>query len=168
MSSHAATVSLGRTGSASGDLKTADVVGHLYIGGAGMWRFHVLRDDDERSVALPSGGFGFLWQEVAAGLALSMHDQQGFEHVATGMAAAGIADPVADARRLDGAAGSELARLVGEMNVAAALTVFGGPVPEEVNDLSAVPGWSVQVAAPVFERLHSRWGTSDTSQGGPQ
>ena len=65
MSSHAATVSLGKTGSASGDLKVVHVVGHLYVGGAGAWHFHRLSEDDhERSLNLSSLGYSNLWREV--------------------------------------------------------------------------------------------------------
>lgn len=160
MSSHVATVSLGRTGSASGDLKTADAVGHLYIGGAGAWHFHRLSDDDnERSLTLPSSGFDGLWQEVAAGFAVLMADQPGLERVADGLVELGVD---AATGRVAREAVPALAALVSDVNVAAALTVFDGSVPPEVAVLDAVPGWSVQVAAPVFERVYSRWGTSDT------
>lgn len=174
MSVHVATISLGRTGSAGGDLKIAEVIGHLYVGGAGMWRFHRLTDDtatgapssddpgEDARVMLPSAGFDQLWPEVAACFAVLMQDEPGLEQVAASLPELGISSTT---DRLGPEQVAPLAALVAELNVAAALTVFGGQVPPEVEDLSAVPGWSVQVAAPVFERLRSRWGVTDTRTG---
>lgn len=174
MSVHVATISLGRTGTAGGDLKVAEVIGHLYVGGSGMWRFQRLTDDTGRGapssddpgedgrVMLPSSGFDRLWPEAAACFAVLMQDESGMEQVPALLTELGISSTT---DRLVPEHVTALAALVAEVNVAAALTVFGGQVPPEVEDLSAVPGWSVQVAAPVFERLRSRWGVTDTRTG---
>lgn len=140
MSSHSVTVSLGRTGSANGSLKTAEVVGHLYVGGSGSWRFHRLSADEVGGgpmLVLPSRGFQVLWQEVAAGFAVLMRDHPGLERVAEGLAALGVP---ADLKQLEPAQVSAVAALVGEVDVAAALTAFGGDAPQVLGDLSDVPG----------------------------
>lgn len=162
MSAHVATVSMGRTGSASGKLKSAHAVGHLYVGGAGTWHFHRLAGKDAgRSLTLPSAGFDELWSEVAAAFAVLLHPEPGLASVAAGLRALKMRS---DIEHLDSAQVRDVARLAADLDVAAAVTVFGGAVPEVLGDLSAVPGWSVQVAGPVFERLHSRWGTADTRE----
>ena len=167
MSSHAATVSLGKTGSAGGDLKVAHVVGHLYVGGAGAWHFHRLTaDEQERSVNFESRGYGSLWKEVAAAFAVLMRDDPGLGQLGTQVRGLGVPD--GEVVRLDASLVPALARLVGDVNVAAALTVFDGQLPPEISQLDDVPGWSVQVAAPIFKRVHSRWGTSDTRRSGVQ
>ena len=93
-----------------------------------------------------------------------MSDAPGLQYLASQVRDLGVADD--EMVRLDPTLVPELARMVGEVDVAAALTVFGGPLPPEVAHLEDVPGWSVQVAAPAFERVHSRWGTSDTRDHG--
>lgn len=160
MSSHAASVSLGRTASADGHVKVVDVVGHLYIGGTGAWHFRNLSNDEaDRRVTLRSAGPAALWQEVAAAFAVLQHHQAGLDDVADGVRAMGVGSK---AQQIEGDQVAGLAGLVADVPVAAALAFFSGQVPQEVFDLERLPGWSVHVAGPAFERSHSRWGTTDT------
>lgn len=75
MSEIAMTVVAGRSNRNSGDLRSADVLGCLYVGGGGMWRFTLIHQDvhahvENQVVMLDSQQN--LMAEMRAGIALAL------------------------------------------------------------------------------------------------
>jgi hypothetical protein len=131
----------------SGNPRYADVVAHLYVGGAGVWQFHRLGAQEAPSpkvVRLTS--HRRVASELAAGFAL-----------VTG--AEGSAELVADRGDgdldLDEATVRALANLVAGLDVGATVTQVD-PDDDELEELKSLP-WSVAVATVTADARKTQW-----------
>ncbi|GII25709.1 hypothetical protein [Planosporangium mesophilum] len=148
MSELAMAVVLGPAHRNNGSPRYAHVVGHLYVGGSGLWQFDNLdRDPSRRVPPVRIRSNGDLADEVAAGFALA-----GDLDTARDLAAELLGEDWADR---DVEAAPPVLRELGE-------ATHGMPASCVVTDLGAgcelesftVFGWSVIMAAP-FPRVES-------------
>lgn len=136
----------------SGNPRYADVVAHLYVGGAGVWQFHrlgaqeapspkVVRLTSHRKVAT----------ELAAGFALAT----GVEGAAELVADRGDGDLDLDESTL-----RALTDLVTGLDVGVTLTQVD-PDDAELEELLSLP-WSVAVATVTSDARKSQWMTGES------
>jgi hypothetical protein len=136
----------------SGFPKSAYVVGHLYVGGSGLWQFDNLDPDPSRRVPpVRIRSHTDLADEVAAGYALAANLEP-TRDVAADLLGKDWADHDIDAP-------PHVVRELGEMTHGLAASCVVTDLGAGCNPKAfARFGWSVIIAAPEVIALHTQWG----------
>jgi hypothetical protein len=138
------------------------VVGHLYVGGTGMWQFHRLRSDANRPSELRTvriASKGLTASEIAAGFAIATDTNGALAKLDELLGHAWAGEDL----ELDGRALAVLADLVADLDVAMVLTALDGG-DDTFAGMAGHP-WSVVLAAPTgADARRTQWdGVEDLS-----
>lgn len=155
MSDLVATVVAGPAHPNSGRVSIADVVGMLYVGGSGMWRFNPVHQPDEgyiRAMSVSIRSKGDLADEVRAGLAVALNLGSARE-LAKSYSKSDVDEPLYLGTADLAAIGNEGAGL----GVAMLVTAGDEHLAADLSGLLGVDGWSVTLCSPIGSSLETQW-----------
>jgi len=159
MSEIAMTVAAGRSDRNSGELGSVDVLGVLYVGGSGMWRFTLVNQDSgapapTQVVMLDSQRN--LLAEIRAGVALAL-DLGEAKEMAEKIAGSDWAN-----KRLEFT--DEQLNTIGNQSrsreLALLITSMDESLTEELTTHVDDAGWSIHLATVTDKHVETQWGTA--------
>jgi hypothetical protein len=150
-------VTFGSASRNSGTPHEVDVVGHLYVGGSGVWQLHYLNRRGRTANSLPNPvrirSIGHPVEEIVAGFVLTANIGEARTLAANLLGPTWNDDDIeASVTKL-----RRFTQFARKLNVACVITDLGASAVPLVDPLVGL-GWSVMTTAVVHQRLVTQWG----------